>query len=371
MKLVIISHTPHYTKGGNYLGWGPTINEINHLSKLFSKIYHIAPLYDDEKCPKSSLSYHSSKIKYIPIIPGGGKSILAKIKFLLSVPSNLKTIHRICNNIDFIHLRTPTNIALYVLPYLYFYSGKLRWVKYAGNWNQKNAPFSYEIQRLWLKKNLQRSFVTINGTWPNQKPHILSFENPCVTEIELNKTKNIIRKKKYNKKLNLCFVGRLEKEKGVSLLISALEKIKDKSFINTVYIVGEGPALNDNCYRASKINDVSIIFKGPISRMELNQIYEMSHIIIHPSLSEGFPKVLAEAAAYGCVPIVSKVGSIGQYINKRNGILLNNISSDAIITALISLEKNRKELQKKAFESYYLSKKFTYERYNRRILRLF
>ena len=37
MKLLIISHTRHYIEDGQILGWGPTLNEINHLLDVFEK----------------------------------------------------------------------------------------------------------------------------------------------------------------------------------------------------------------------------------------------------------------------------------------------------------------------------------------------
>ena len=45
----IISDTP-YSKDetGEFVGLDPTVEEIDHLSSLFKKIYHFAPLYNIE-----------------------------------------------------------------------------------------------------------------------------------------------------------------------------------------------------------------------------------------------------------------------------------------------------------------------------------
>jgi glycosyltransferase involved in cell wall biosynthesis len=55
---------------------------------------------------------------------------------------------------------------------------------------------------------------------------------------------------------------------------------------------------------------------GWLPRPDLNQFYAKSHIALHPSNSEGWPKVLSEAMAYGVVPIASNVGSIPHYLQK-------------------------------------------------------
>ena len=44
LKLLVISHTPHYTdQDGRVVGWGPTLRELNYLTDLFEHVYHIAP----------------------------------------------------------------------------------------------------------------------------------------------------------------------------------------------------------------------------------------------------------------------------------------------------------------------------------------
>ena len=48
MKLLIISHTPHYLKEGQVVGWGSTVMEIDQLAKLFTEVTHLAPLHDGE-----------------------------------------------------------------------------------------------------------------------------------------------------------------------------------------------------------------------------------------------------------------------------------------------------------------------------------
>ena len=65
MKLCVISHTEHYRSNeGQILGWGPTVNEINHLTEVFDEVYHVAMLHDDIP-PKSVLPYTSSKLNLL------------------------------------------------------------------------------------------------------------------------------------------------------------------------------------------------------------------------------------------------------------------------------------------------------------------
>ena len=77
-KLVIISHTEHFKSGGEIVGFGPTVNEINSIAKYFDEIVHIGCLYPNE-VPKNTASYISERIRFEAIPPFGGRGLLAKI----------------------------------------------------------------------------------------------------------------------------------------------------------------------------------------------------------------------------------------------------------------------------------------------------
>ena len=173
--------------------------------------------------------------------------------------------------------------------------------------------------------------------------------------------------KNYFGLINICFVGNLTRTKGVGHVISALKNIEDLSSINSVYFVGDGPDKKKYETEAKSIKKIPVIFTGALSRNDLNLIYLKCQILILPSDSEGFPKVIPESAAYGCVSIVSDVGSIKHYIKRDNGILLKKSNSYGVSSALIYLLKNRTVLEKLANNCLELSSKFTYERYNERI----
>jgi len=41
MKLLIISHTPHYLQEDQVQGWGSTVMEIDQLASLFDEVVHL------------------------------------------------------------------------------------------------------------------------------------------------------------------------------------------------------------------------------------------------------------------------------------------------------------------------------------------
>ena len=83
-----------------------------------------------------------------------------------------------------------------------------------------------------------------------------------------------------------------------------------------------------------------------------------------PSKSEGFPKVVAEAACYGVIPIVSNVGSIPHYINEENGFLWNIFGVKSYTEILLkAVTTNPENLKEKALHLTLLAKNFTFVKY--------
>ena len=353
MVLTIISHTPHYKKDGLNLGWGPTINEINRLSSLFSKVYHIAPLHS-ETCPKSAERYISSKIKYIPIIPTGGVGLFNKLNVLFKLPFNFWRIHKICIKSDWVHFRAPTNLGLYVLPYLSIFSNKKRWIKYGGSWNQKDIPFTYKLQRLWLLHNIQNSKVIISGKWPNQKKHLLTFDNPCLSKSEILIARNRFIQKEYFSKLSICFVGHMDNNKGAGILLESLNNMDLRTF-NNIYFVGDGPYRHIYEKKSKKNKSKNnIYFTGELSRELLNKIYAESHILILPTLSEGFPKVISESLARLRPIIIFE--EIKHILDNRNGIFICKRNKRNIDKTINYIFKNYKKIQREISKNNFYTK---------------
>ena len=366
LKLAIISHTEHYQDiNGNIVGWGPTISEINHLADHFDHIYHLGFFYE-EPPKKSSLPYNKSNIEFVSLPVSGGKTIVDKLGILFAMPQLISKVDQYLKKVDVFQFRAPIGFGVYLIPYLTMMSCKQGWFKYAGNWNQKNPSIGYALQRYFLKKQSRK--VTINGKWHNQPKQCYTFENPCLTDQERQLGKDLIQQKDYSPPYEFCFVGRLEDEKGVQRILDALKKIKTSGFIKNVHLIGDGLKKEDY-ERQIKKYDLPVSLHGFLKRNEVFNIYERSHFLLLPSTaSEGFPKVIAEGMNYGCIPIVSSVSSIGQYINDENGFIVeptNAVKLTEIFNKIEVLPENK--LKNKVNLSYDVAKNFTFEHYIGRI----
>jgi glycosyltransferase involved in cell wall biosynthesis len=363
-KLVVISHTEHYLdENGVLRGWGSTVNEINFLAESWEEVYHVGCLHAGNT-PASSSSYIQKNIHFVPIPPYGGKRLWDKFLILFKIPKIIYQVVITIQGASEVQLRLPTSMGLFLLPlFSFFIQRKFTfWVKYAGNWKQEDPPLSYRMQRWWLKKNYAKCKVTINGFWDNQPTHCLSFENPCLTLEDIEKGLKISEQKEFNPPFIFSFVGRLETAKGVDRIIEALKNVSSEK-ITEVHFIGDGDKTEFYKGKTSFLKE-KVQFHGFLDKQEVHKVLAKSHFFLLPSASEGFPKVIAEAACYGTIPVVSNVSSIPHYINSDNGFLWDTasfITYDEVFYKAIYT--NPKLLKDKSNRVAELAERFTFVNY--------
>ena len=134
----------------------------------------------------------------------------------------------------------------------------------------------------------------------------------------------------------VLFVGRIEKQKNIFLLLDALCKTEI-----AVDIVGEG-SLKSSLREYAKNIGVQVNFLGAISNNEMPQIYNSYAAYVLCSLYEGNPKTLLEAMACGCSVIGTDVQGIRSVIShKKNGLLVDENPSSLRLAILEVLSNNR------------------------------
>lgn len=366
MNLLIISHTPHYLLDGVIQGWGSTVREVDHLATLFDQVTHLAPLHS-EPTPASSLAYTNPKIHFVPVKPAGGETIFQKLAIFGRIPGWLVAMRKEMLKADAVHIRCPAVISLVALiAYRLWGRGKPCWVKYAGNWQpQRKEPISYTIQRAWLSKNCHHGVVTVNGNWPAQPTHVLPFNNPSLTLKEVQAAAELSKDKALKEPLELIFVGRLEDAKGVPRIIQLAKLLADTPVDFHLSLIGDGPqrsAYQAQVARAALQKRVS--FVGWKRRAEINDYYAKAHFILMPSDSEGWPKVLSEAMAFGAVPLASDVSSIPQVLNKTGaGKALPPADVEAYLEAILLFDANPRSWQAASAAGKIAAVEYTYEHY--------
>ena len=315
MNLLVISHTEHYLKNGTVVGWGATVRELDQLASLFDQVTHIATLHPGS-APDSAIAYQSKKVRFCPVAPAGGRGWTTKLGVVPLLPSYARTIRRELKEADIVHIRCPANISMVALLLITFArTPRLRWVKYAGNWRpSQGEAWSYTLQRWWLNRGWHRGLTTVNGRWPDQPAHVRTFLNPCLTDEELTEAKSRPRNATLTTPIRLIMVGRLDTGKGVRRALAVLASLRRRQVPALLDLIGDGPERQKFESLAESLGvRAEVRFHGWLPRPSLGQHYGQAHFMLLPSSSsEGWPKVLSEAMAYGAVPVCSNISSIPQ-----------------------------------------------------------
>lgn len=367
VKLAILSNMAHYRRDGRVVGWGPAVLEIDQLATLFDSVHHVACLHDGV-APASALPYSSDRVTVTGVPPAGGESLRDKLRVLQRTPGYVRAMWSALDDADCVHVRCPANASLVAILLLALRrSPRLRWVKYAGNWRPRDdEPWSYTLQRWWLGRNLHRGLVTVNGRWPDQPSHVHSFSNPCLTEADLREGASAGGVKSLTSPIRMLYVGRVEEAKGCGRAIDVLRRLESRGIAAHLDVVGDGLERNGFERDANSAGlSGRVRFTGWMPRTELGRLYAEAHFLLLPSrCSEGWPKVLSEAMAYGVVPVTSDVSSIPQYLEKfRTGRALAPLDVDAYASAISSYKDHPERWKAESRNAIEAAKLFSYERY--------
>jgi len=319
-RLVFISDTPHYLVDGKPLGWAATVREIDVLSQLFDEIVHVTPLYTgmDEF---AMAPYRASNVVVRFLRQAGGDNLRDKLGVFLALRSWSHAIgDELRRDPDaIVHVRGPSSVALFaVLRAAALRDRPIHWFKYAGNW-QPNADldydaWSYRLQR-GILRHVHRGPVTVNGRWPDQPRLVRTFINPTYTAEELAIAGSLVGEKRLVDEIRLLFVGRLSPTKGPLRVLEMANRLIQQGIRVRLDIVGDGTQRAElvHAIEADGLADL-VTLHGWVKREQLAPIYAAAHLLLLPSTSEGFPKVISEAMSYGAIPLAGAVSSIPQIL---------------------------------------------------------
>lgn len=360
-KLTIVSDTAIYKKQGVYYAFQPVVDEINCIEASFEKITWIGFNRVDKINNSTMKMVTNNKINIVLLNPVGGNTIKSFLKIMLNYPVMFFIIFKNIFSAQVVHTRAPSHPAFIATLISFIFRKKIWWHKFAGSWEPSTLPKFYKFQRNLLLK-AKFSKVAINGFWDDQASHCFSFENPCLTDNDIKIGKEIVENKSFNKPFVFTFIGRLDDKKGVNTIIDSL-KLIDKNNIAEVHFIGDSK-LKDKYIKESNYLENMAFFHGQLDKVKVHDILKKSHFLLLPSKSEGFPKVIAEAACYGVIPIVSNVGSISHYIDEENGFLWEINSKNQYYSKINeAVTQPNIVLAKKSKIIYDLSKQFTFNEY--------
>ena len=138
----------------------------------------------------------------------------------------------------------------------------------------------------------------------------------------------------------LLFVAYLRPEKGIDNLLDAFETIRRKRPLKLTLVGGTDNVTNAERLARQRIE--SSPFRDDITvtgMVEFGQplfdMYRNHDVYVLPSLSEGTPRTVVEARAFGCPVVATRVGGIPSSVDDgRTGLLVEPNDSPALAAAI-------------------------------------
>jgi len=391
MKFAIITYILHKAHNKSYYSYEPYIREMNVWLNSVEEIIVVAPKVP---APPNAIetSYQHPEIDFRKIPSISFLKFSGVIRSLIMLPAICFKILRAMKEADHIHLRCPGNIALIACFIQILFPKKPKTVKYAGNWDPNSKqPRSYRLQK-WILGNtfLSRNIkVLVYGKWPEQSNNIVPFFTASFSETEKG-----LYNKDFTSPFKFIFVGSLSAGKRPLFAIKLIEALMGKGIPVKLEIYGSGVLKHElQEYIATKNLDPFVKLMGSLKLEELKEVYKASHFLILASQSEGWPKAVAEAMFFGCIPVATGVSCVPWMLDNGNrGILLSGVESgewreesgnrgkrkeecgewiEESVDKIIELIGDPEEMKRKSLAGQEWSQEYTLERFEEAIKKMF
>jgi glycosyltransferase involved in cell wall biosynthesis len=193
----------------------------------------------------------------------------------------------------------------------------------------------------WIRIEIFDKIITINSNYLTcfrsrvSRPDKVIAINNAVKFIPPNIDKHLAAKKtRVDGKYVIGFIGRLESQKGVELLIKAYSKFCKRISNSVLLIIGSG-SIEKSLKRlviSEGIED-SVIFAGYIQ--DIHNYYQLIDVIVFPSIYEGLPLTVIEAMSHEKCIVASNIhGHTLALINFKNSILFESHSQGSLLESL-------------------------------------
>lgn len=327
--ILLISH---------YLGVGGTEKNVGYLVKYLSNHQWNVVIYCIGPKISSTLTFAEAKITVI----NSNYAASSSLQLVMLVWDILKYIRILKPDILLSFLSTPsivTILANFFVNIPHIASERNNPILLSGQskfWKLLRFLLYCRLNTLVVQSSAARSIFTSILFHP---PHIEIIKNAIEIPKKNYSSKHSSPVSLYfsRSKVRFLYLGRLEFQKGIDLLIQAFPEVYarllQKGIISELFVVGSGSMKSqvDNILLEPRFVGIKDYINILRETRDVQQVMASSDVLVIPSRSEGFPNVLLEAWSFG-LPVVASTQSLACTDLNRSSVLVydNNVKYDLV-----------------------------------------
>lgn len=361
-SLLVCSHVQHYRYDGRLHAFAPYARELELWAGLFRELVIAAPLCDAPP-PADTVAFAARNIRLVPVPLTGGARLRDKLRLAVCLPVTAWRLSRALWAADAAHVRCPGNMGLLglLLAPLIFRLKRLVHsrhfaagpgargtglpliAKYAGQWSRyPTEPCTFRLQRWLLRSRWWGSPVTVYGDWPGQPSHVVPFFTSVMTAGQMERAREAAAARTCQGAPRVLFVGRLTRPKNVDVLLQAMSLLAHQGLRLPATIVGEGPDRGRLETLAKELQlcaqpDPQVTFAGGLPFDDVLAAYAQHDVLVLVSDTEGWPKAITEAMAFGVVCVAARQGIVPRMLADGRGLTVPGRDPAALADALRQL----------------------------------
>jgi len=296
-------------------------------------------------------------VVYFPRITGDHTHISPKLWF---------NLFKDANKYDIVHLHSWWSVLMIGSAWIL----KLKGVKFVFSPRGMFSSYSFNHNINPIKKGILFDLLTkpvlkkqiFHATAPSEEteikdlfgmeskvftlPNLLQFPELQLSSIQNHQQKDTI---------NLLFISRVDRKKGIELLLKAIQLLKEENLSIHLTIIGSGSDeyIQELKGLASSLNVSGIVeWKGSIEwKAKFDDILN-ADILVLPSYNENFANIILETLYAGRPVILTKYVGLSDYVSTHNMGWVIDTNPEEIVTAVKAYKSNESDWQSKSLQMH-------------------
>lgn len=337
-RLVVVSGVLHHRHQGRVYAYTAYAREIALWADLFAEVRIAGPCHEGPP-PDDCAAIDRDNVVVLPQPLLGGTTLRAKVGQAVRLPWMAWSLLRAMRSGDAVHVRCPANLGGLGVLLAPLVTSRLV-AKYAGQWNGfVGEPRSYRAQRRLLASRWWRGPVTVYGRWPDQPRQVVPFFTSVMSTADVARARAVAAARRFSGgTLRVVYVGRLSAAKRVDAVLTGVDGARRAGIDVRCTVVGDGPARDALERQAATLGlGDAVRFTGAVAYDDVLAEYARADVAVLISESEGWPKGIAEAMAFGLVCIGSDHGYVAQMLGEGRGRTVPTGDGAAVTRELLAL----------------------------------